>query len=78
MQDDYAIDLPTQYGPASEAEVLTWPVLTCPTCGRQHAHPPAVTATYWPLCFNCWEKTTPEFKRIWEKTTVRSQEENQS
>ena len=62
--DDFAIDLPTPYGPASEAEVLTWPVLTCLTCGRQHAHPPAVTATYWPTCFGCWEKST-----------VRSQEE---
>ena len=65
-RDDYAIDLPTQYGPASEAEVLTWPVLTCPACTRQHAHPPAVTAAYWPTCFACWERSI-----------VRSQEEDE-
>lgn len=55
VNDDILI--PTQYGPASEAEVLTWPVLVCPTCTRQHAHPPAVSATYWPQCFRCWEKS---------------------
>ena len=58
MRDEFAIGIPTQYGPASEAEVLGWPVLTCPICTRQHAHPPAVTATYWPMCFRCWEQST--------------------
>ena len=65
MNDD--IEIETVYGSQTVAWIMGWPCHTCPTCTRQHAHPPAVTATYWPTCFACWEKST-----------VRSQEENQS
>lgn len=44
----------TKYGPFSLDEVLAWPVQVCPTCGREHAHPPRVSADYWPQCWDCF------------------------
>jgi len=43
----------TPYGTFRLHEVEAWPVETCPECGRAHAHPPGVTAEYFPECWTC-------------------------